>query len=80
MTLNDPRIRFQRLYRSLLLLPYAIPGIIGLLVWSNFYNRDFGLINTSLGLDINWFGNTWWAKVAVLLTQLWLGFPYMFVV
>lgn len=80
VTLNDPRIRGQRLYRSLLLLPYAIPGVIALLVWSNFYNRDFGLINTTLGLDVNWFGNTWWAKVAVLLTQLWMGFPYMFVV
>ncbi len=79
-TLNDPRIRGQRVYRSLLLLPYAIPGVIALLVWSNFYNRDFGLINTSLGLDLNWFGNPWLAKVAVLLTQLWMGFPYMFVV
>ncbi len=80
VALNDARIRGQRIYRSLLLLPYAIPGVIALLVWSNFYNRDFGLINESLGLDINWFGNPWWAKVAVLLTQLWMGFPYMFVV
>ncbi len=79
-TLNDSRIRGQRIYRSLLLLPYAIPGVIALLVWSNFYNRDFGLINQTLGLDINWFGNVWWARTAVLLTQLWMGFPYMFVV
>jgi arabinogalactan oligomer/maltooligosaccharide transport system permease protein len=80
VALNDPRIRGQKLYRSLLLLPYAIPGVIALLVWSNFYNRDFGLINTTLGLDLNWFGNEWLAKVAVLLTQLWMGFPYMFVI
>lgn len=78
--LNDRRIRGQRIYRSVLLLPYAIPGVIALLVWSNFYNRDFGLINTTLGLDVNWFGNEWFARGAVLLTQLWMGFPYMFVV
>ncbi len=78
--LNDERIRGQRVYRSILLLPYAIPGVIALLVWSNFYNRDFGLINETLGLDLNWFGNAWLARAAVILTNVWMGFPYMFVV
>ena len=80
VTLNDPRVRGQKLYRSVLLLPYAIPGFISILVWSGFYNRDFGLINDVTGLDINWLGNPTTAKVAVLLTNLWLGFPYMFLV
>ena len=79
-TLNDPRVRGQKLYRSILLLPYAIPGFISILVWSGFYNRDFGLINDLTGLDVNWLGNATTAKVAVLLTNLWLGFPYMFLV
>ncbi len=79
-TLNDPRVRGQRLYRSVLLLPYAIPGFIGILVWSGFFNRDYGLINELTGLDVNWLGNATTAKVAVLLTNLWLGFPYMFLV
>lgn len=78
--LNDPRVRGQKLYRSILLLPYAIPGFISILVWSGFYNQEFGLINTVTGLDVNWFGSAGWAKVAVLLTNLWLGFPYMFLV
>lgn len=79
-TLNDPRVRGQRLYRSVLLLPYAIPGFIGILVWSGFWNRDFGLINDLTGLDINWLGNATTAKIAILITNLWLGFPYMFLV
>jgi len=79
-TLNDPRVRGQKLYRSVLLLPYAIPGFISILVWSGFYNRDFGLINDLTGLDVNWLGNPTTAKAAVLLTNLWLGFPYMFLV
>ncbi|GIG27507.1 ABC transporter permease subunit [Cellulomonas marina] len=78
--LNDPRMRFQRLYRSLLLLPYAIPGFISLLIWSGFWNRDFGLVNDLLGLDVNWFGDTTLARIAILLTNLWMGFPYMFLV
>ncbi len=80
VTLNDPRVRYQRAYRSILLLPYAIPGFISLLVWSGFYNREFGLINNLTGLDINWFGDSTMAKIAVLLTNLWMGFPYMFLV
>ncbi|HEX5729927.1 ABC transporter permease subunit, partial [Microbacterium sp.] len=65
---------------SVLLVPYAIPGFISLLVWSSFYNTEFGLINTTLGLSIDWFGDPFWAKVAVLVTNLWMGFPYMFLV
>lgn len=80
LILNDDRLKGRRLYRSILIMPYAIPGFISLLVWSNFYNRDFGLINELLGLDLNWFGDPTLAKVAVLLTNLWMGFPYMFIV
>jgi arabinogalactan oligomer / maltooligosaccharide transport system permease protein len=78
--LNDPRVRGQKLYRSLLILPYAIPGFISLLVWSGFYNSEFGLMNELFGLSINWFGDPFWAKVAVIITNLWMGFPYMFLV
>src|SRR5699024_5643899 len=78
--LNDQRLKGRRFYRSVLIMPYAIPGFISLLVWSNFYNRDFGLINEMLGLNLDWFGDPSLAKVAVLLTNLWMGFPYMFIV
>jgi arabinogalactan oligomer/maltooligosaccharide transport system permease protein len=80
ITFNDPRMRGQKIYRALLILPYAIPGFISLLIWSSFFNRDFGLINDLLGTDINWFGDPTWAKVAVVITNLWMGFPYMFLV
>ena len=57
LVLNDERMRGRRLYRSVLLMPYAVPGFISLLVWSNFYNRDFGLINETLGLHLDWMGD-----------------------
>ena len=64
LILNDERLKGRRLYRSVLLMPYAVPGFIALLVWSNFYNRDFGLINEMLNLDLNWLGDPTLAKVA----------------
>jgi arabinogalactan oligomer / maltooligosaccharide transport system permease protein len=82
--LNEPRLKGQRAYRSILLLPYAIPGFISLMVWSGFWNTDFGLVNDMLGYvgipPINWLGDAFWAKIAVILTNLWMGFPYMFLV
>ena len=78
--LNDDRLKGQRIYRSVLLLPYAIPGFISLLVWSGFFNKDFGLINSLTGLDIGWFTSVGWARTAVIVTNLWMGFPYMFLV
>ncbi|WP_152353414.1 ABC transporter permease subunit [Brachybacterium subflavum] len=80
LVLNDERLGGRRIYRSILLMPYAVPGFIALLVWSNFYNRDFGLINQTLHLHLDWFGDPTLAKVAVLLTNLWMGFPYMFII
>ena len=80
VTMNDPRLRGQKVYRALLILPYAIPGFISLLLWSSFFNTDFGLVNQLTGLDVNWFSGPTTAKIAVVLTNLWMGFPYMFLV
>ena len=79
-TLSDPRVRGRRLPRDPG-PPVRHPRFHPLLLlWSSFFNRDFGLINTTLGLDIQWFGDPTMAKVAVLITNLWMGFLYMFLV
>ncbi len=79
---NDDRIRFKGLWRSLLILPYALPGFVTALVWRQMFNQDqsFGLINSTFHLDIDWLGDPTWAKIAILVTNLWLGFPYMFLI
>ena len=80
IVLNNERLRGQRTYRSLLILPYAMPAFAMYLVWRDMFNTDFGLINKLLGTDINWFGTPTTARIAVLLVQLWLGYSYMFLV
>ena len=75
ITLNDPRMRGQKVYRAVLIMPYAIPGFISLLVWSSFFNRDFGLINDVTGLNINWFGEVWNARAARADHEPVDGFP-----
>ncbi|HEY1180430.1 MAG TPA: ABC transporter permease subunit, partial [Phytomonospora sp.] len=80
LALHKERLRFKALYRTLMVLPYAMPAFAMLLIWRDMFNQDFGLINTMFGLDVGWFSNPWTARFAVILVQLWLGFPYMFLV
>jgi arabinogalactan oligomer/maltooligosaccharide transport system permease protein len=77
---NDPRLRGKGIYRSLLILPYALPGFVTALVWKGMFNQDYGIINQFTGLTVDWLGTSAGAKVAILITNLWLGFPYMFIV
>ena len=80
LALHAPRMRGRGLYRTLLVLPYAMPSFAMLLVWRDMFNTDFGLINGLFGLDVDWFGGVASARIAVILVQLWLGYPYMFLV
>lgn len=82
--LNDKNLKLKGLYRGLLILPYSIPFFISVLIFKGMLNQDFGLINQLLGSlsiePIPWLHDGLWAKVACLIVNLWLGFPYMFLV
>lgn len=82
ITFNDGRLRGRRIYRTLLIFPYAIPGFLAALLWSGMLNRSFGFVNQVLlgGADVPWLTDPWLAKLSVLLVNLWLGFPYMFLI
>lgn len=78
--LNQRDIRGRNVFFTLLLVPWAFPAYISLVIWSGMWNYEYGIINKFLGLfgipPINWlnFTNTAWA--ALILTNLWLSFPY----
>jgi arabinogalactan oligomer/maltooligosaccharide transport system permease protein len=80
ITLDKTGMGMQRYYRALLIIPYAIPGFLSLLVWRGLLNDDFGVVNKLLHLHIPWLFGANWAKVAVLLVSVWLTFPYFFLV
>jgi len=80
VALNQERMRGQRVYRSLLIIPYAVPAFLSILVWAGLLNDDFGALNAVTGWHVPWLFDPFWARVSVLLVNLWLGFPYMFLV
>lgn len=84
-----PEMRGKRFYRTILILPWAIPGFVSIIVWRGLLQgTDFGPVNSALapllqlfGTDaISWLNDPFWAKVSILLVNLWLGFPYMFLI
>jgi arabinogalactan oligomer/maltooligosaccharide transport system permease protein len=79
LALNKP-IRGRRIYRSILILPYAVPSVMSILIWGGMFNTEFGAVNEILGSDIAWFQDPTFARVAVILVNLWLGFPYFYLV
>jgi arabinogalactan oligomer / maltooligosaccharide transport system permease protein len=86
MALDKPGMHFLRVYRSLLVIPYAVPGFLSLLVWSGLLNDDFGVVNRSivhpiLGTNVPWlFSDPWWARVSCIMVSTWLTVPYFFLV
>ncbi|MCB2210629.1 extracellular solute-binding protein [bacterium] len=71
--------------RTLLILPWAVPQYITALTWRGMFNQEYGAINLVitrfLHMDpVNWLGSPTEAFLAVILTNVWLGFPFMMVV
>lgn len=82
--LNDRQLRFRKLYRSLLIVPYALPAFISILIWRGFFNVDLGLFNQllagALGTRVPWLTNPFWARFSLVLVNIWLTYPYMMLV
>lgn len=83
LILNDRKLKGRNVYRTLLIIPWAIPVFISALVWRNgLLNESYGLINKFLlplfGLNpVRWMNEAFWARIGVLLVNIWLTFPYM---
>ena len=76
---NDVRMRGRKIYRSLIIIPYALPGFMTALVWKGMFNETFG-INKWLPFDVSWQSSTIVAMFSLILVNMWLGYPYMFLV
>lgn len=74
-------LAFRGLYRILLILPYAVPGFISILVFRGLFNQNFGEINmileALLGIRPDWFTSGTLARTMILVVNVWLGYPYM---
>jgi arabinogalactan oligomer/maltooligosaccharide transport system permease protein len=81
--LNGP-VAGKSLYRVLLIIPWAVPAYITALTWRGMFDYTYGAVNliaARLGLPvINWLNDEWAMFGACLLTNIWLGVPFMMVI
>ncbi|MFK7805847.1 MAG: maltose ABC transporter permease MalF [Anaerolineae bacterium] len=81
---NDPTMPGRKLIQSLLLIPYTIPSLITILIWKGMFNNQVGVINRNLdmlfGISPAWTVDPWLAKAAILIVNLWLGYPYFMLI
>lgn len=80
--LNNPHMKESKVYRSILIIPWALPATIAILAWQGLLNEQYGGINNllhTLGLQtaIPWMTDVFWARFGIIMVNLWLGFPYM---
>jgi arabinogalactan oligomer / maltooligosaccharide transport system permease protein len=78
------QLPFKGVYRALIVLPWAIPQIVSLAVWRTEYNAEFGVVNQLLamvGIDgPSWLTDPFWNFAAMIITNVWLGIPFMMVI
>ncbi|GAB3821782.1 ABC transporter permease subunit [Tessaracoccus terricola] len=79
---NDDRLKGRKVIRTLLILPYAFPAFMSALLWRGMLNSEFGIVNDLFffGANIGWLSDPWLAKFAVLFVNVWLSYPYWFLV
>lgn len=81
--LNSPLLkRLSRIYKTLLMLPWAMPAYISILLWRvGMFNTEFGILNkllTLLGLNkVDFLGNNIIAFCSCLILNLWMALPFM---
>ncbi|MEF2967736.1 sugar ABC transporter permease [Paenibacillus sp. M1] len=81
LLLNET-FKLRGLVRSLVLVPWAVSGVLTTMLWSLMYNQHIGVINDllkRLGIiheNIAWLANTHTVFGSVVIAELWRGIPF----
>ena len=74
----------SRIIRALLIIPWPIPVLISILIWRSMLNPDLGFVAPMLeaifGSSPAWFQDAFWTRVGVIMVNVWLSYPYFYVI
>lgn len=82
VVLQQSKLKIAPIFRTIFILPYAVPAVVSMLVWANLLNGSFGIVNRTLielgwiSSAIPWLSDATLAKFICVLVNLWAGFPY----
>jgi arabinogalactan oligomer / maltooligosaccharide transport system permease protein len=80
---NQKDVKGKAIIRTVFILPWAVPAFVSILVFAGMFNESFGAINRDIlgffGIDpIPWMTEAMYTKIALIMIQTWLGFPFIF--
>lgn len=83
--LNIQKLRLRKVYKTLLMFPWAIPGYVSILLWkTGMFNTQFGLLNQwmeKLGFEAaRWLSSDLSAFICCTVVNLWLALPFMIMI
>lgn len=83
--LNVRKLKLRRLYKTLLMFPWAMPGYVSILLWeTGMFNTQFGLLNQwmeKLGQEaVRWLSSDVSAFICCTVVNLWLALPFMIMI
>ena len=83
--LNIQKLRLRKLYKTLLMFPWAMPGYVSILLWkTGMFNTQFGLLNQwmeKLGHQaVRWLSSDVSAFVCCTVVNIWLALPFMLMI
>ncbi len=83
--ISQKGIKLKKFWRSIFILPWAIPQFVSILIFRNIFNGEFGPINKYLmdwGITdqaIHWLSDPILAKLTLVIVNMWFGFPFWMV-
>ena len=83
--LNVKKLRLRKVYKTLLMFPWAMPGYVSILLWkTGMFNSEFGLLNQwmeALGHEaVRWLSTDVSAFICCTVVNLWLALPFMIMI
>lgn len=83
--LNVKKPRLRKVYKTLLMFPWAMPGYVSILLWkTGMFNSEFGLLNQwmeALGHEaVRWLSTDVSAFICCTVVNLWLALPFMIMI
>ncbi|WP_234122064.1 carbohydrate ABC transporter permease [Clostridium hydrogenum] len=83
LILANKNMKEAFIYKAILIIPWALPVTIAIMSWQGLFNTQYGALNLFLiklhiiHQPIMWLANKWMARIALVIVNIWLGFPYM---
>ncbi|MBN1428187.1 MAG: ABC transporter permease subunit [Anaerolineae bacterium] len=74
----------RQIIRAILIVPWPIPVLVSVLIWRSMLHPDVGfvapILESLFGSSPQWFQNAFWTRFALVMVNVWLSYPYFYVI